>query len=244
MKALILRLDAPLMSFGGVIVDQNGFIERFPGTSMLTGLMGNALGWFHSDTEQLQTLQERIDYAARWDVVPHHLVDYQTVDLGQPKMCKEGWTTRGVPEHRAGGTARQGTHQRYRHYWADGIMTLALTLSGSGPPSLDEIKATLQRPARPLFIGRKNCLPSRPLLDPDRPEVDADNLVEALQRVEPWSRPGRDSTPGGFEACWPTDLQEKGSGEIRRAYDLRDWSNQLPAGSQLRTEGLLKEIQS
>jgi len=54
MKALILRLDAPLMSFGGVMIDQHGFIERFPGTSLLTGLVANALGWGHGDYERLE----------------------------------------------------------------------------------------------------------------------------------------------------------------------------------------------
>ena len=43
MRALVLRFDAPLMSFGGVMVDQHGVIDRFPGTAMLTGLLANAL---------------------------------------------------------------------------------------------------------------------------------------------------------------------------------------------------------
>ena len=42
--ALLLRLDAPLMSFGAPMVDSNGVIQEFPALSMLTGLLGNALG--------------------------------------------------------------------------------------------------------------------------------------------------------------------------------------------------------
>ena len=38
---------------------------------------------------------------------------------------KGGWTTQ-VPDYRSGGQV--GTHQRYRHYWVDGLMTLVLAL--------------------------------------------------------------------------------------------------------------------
>ncbi len=237
MKALILRLDAPMMSFGTVLVDQHGFIDRFPGVSMLCGLIANALGWHHKEFDLLQTLQSRISYAARWDVHPERTVDYHTVDLGQPKMREEGWTTQGEPEHRAGGPdARFGTHQRYRHYWADGLMTVALSLTGEGTPSLDDVVHALRYPARPLFLGRKTCLPSRPLLDPQSPIVEGDDLLSILIKIPIWERgDSRDD----FEACWPAELESSQRAHIRRVYDLRDWHNQLPTGSRLRAEGLI-----
>jgi CRISPR-associated Cas5-like protein len=40
MDILLLRFDAPLMSFGGVMVDQHGPTDRFPGLAMLTGPAG------------------------------------------------------------------------------------------------------------------------------------------------------------------------------------------------------------
>lgn len=86
MEIAILRFDAPLMSFGGVMVDQNGFTDRFPGTSLLAGLFANAMGMSHGEAGALGALQERIEYAARWDVAPASIVDYQTVNLGSGKM--------------------------------------------------------------------------------------------------------------------------------------------------------------
>ncbi len=239
MKALVLRFDGPLVSFGGVMVDQHGVIDRFPGLSMLTGLLANALGWRHGDFERLQHLQGRIEYAARWDVPPQHLIHYQTVDLGRPKMQEPGWTTRGEPEHRHGGEAKTGTHQRYRHYWADGLMTVALAVKGEDEPNHDQVKEALSRPARPLFIGRRCCLPSRPLLDPRTPEVEAANLLEALQRAPAWTREGAHSGEKKFEACWPVEYGPDRAVDIRRVYDLRDWANQLPAGSRERAQGLV-----
>ncbi|MGD2076711.1 MAG: type I-E CRISPR-associated protein Cas5/CasD [Gammaproteobacteria bacterium] len=239
MKALILRLDAPLVSFGGVMIDQHGVIDRFPGHALLTGLIGNALGWRHGDGERLQALQARLRLAARWDVAPTRIVDYHTVDLGQAKMCKEGWTTRGVTEHRDGGTAAKfGTHQRYRHYWADGLMTTALTLVGDDEPTLDQVHQALQRPARPLFIGRKTCLPARPLLDPARPILEGETPQEILARIPLWQRDGTvDQVARQVEACWTAG---EGEGEYNRVADRRDWISNLPAGSTVRIEGLLE----
>ena len=244
MKALVLRLDAPLMSFGSVMIDQHGFTDRFPGTAMLTGLVANALGWRHDQFEDLQSLQERIEYAARWDIQPQEMVDYHTVDLGQPKMREPGWTTRGVPEHRGGGEAKTGTHQRYRHYWADGLMTVVLGLKGEDNPDLETVRAALQRPVRPLFLGRKTCLPARPLLDPFTPVVEGADLLTILREVPVWTRDGKPRTGAAILlACWPAELGVGEGGEIRQVYDRRDWANQIPAGSRWRAEGLLREVQ-
>lgn len=241
MRALILRFDAPMVSFGSVIVDQHGFTDFFPGMSMLTGVIGNSLGWHHNDVEQLQSLHDRIDFAARWDVFPDHLIDYHTVDLGSSKMRNPGWTTRGEPEHRAGGTAaKYGTHQRYRHYLVDGLMTVALALTEEGSPSLDEIKEALERPARPLFLGRKTCLPARPLLDPINPIVEGQDLVSILTIIPVWNREGvPELVSGKTWACWTPSEGEDRCGESRLVYDLRDWHTQLPAGSRWRREGMI-----
>lgn len=231
------------MSFGGVMIDQHGFTDRFPGTAMLTGLIANALGWRHEQFDELQRLQERIAYAARWDSQPQEMVDYHTVDLSQPKMRAEGWTTRGVPERRGGGS-KLGTHQRYRHYWVDGLMTVVLHLKGEDAPDLQAVQEALQHPARPLFLGRKTCLPARPLLDPLTPVVEGDDLLAILRKVPVWGRDGTPRTgPVRVLACWPAELGVAGHGEIRQVYDLRDWANQIPAGSRWRAEGLLEEVQ-
>lgn len=241
MKALVLRVDSgPLMSFGGVMVDQHGFIDRFPGLAMLTGLLGNAFGWDHRHTDRLQVLQERLEFAARWDVPAHEIVDYQTVDLSQRRLAAEGWTTRGKPEHRSGGpAARFGTHQRYRHYWVDGLMTLVVTLRSGYPPTLEETMEALRHPERPLFWGRKACLPARPILDPSTPLVEGPDLLTILRRIPVWDRTGRVlENPGLREACWPSTLDSTAS-EVQLVYDLRDWRNQLFVGARERRQGMI-----
>lgn len=225
MEILMLRFDAPLMSFGGVMVDQHGPTDRFPGTSLLTGLFGNALGWHHGDFERLQALQERIRFAARWDVEPEPMCDYHTVDLGQPKMCKAGWTTRGETEHRTGGDARFGTHQRYRHYWANGVLTLAVTLTGEEQPDVQTLAAALARPARPLFLGRKTCLPAAPLL------LGTTEAADPLAAILTWPLHER-ATNQKLSACWPAEVSGPSQGRLVRRYDRREWRNQLHVGAR------------
>jgi CRISPR system Cascade subunit CasD len=249
MDILLLRFDAPLMSFGGVMVDQHGPTDRFPGLSLLAGLFGNALGLRHGDAAGLETLQGRIEYAARWDLSPEPLLDYHTVDLGQdklrgyadPKKKAEhgGWTTRGAPEHRAGGdSAKYGTHIRYRHYWANGVMTLAVALTDAQTPTVADLAAALDTPARPLFLGRKTCLPAAPLL---LGRTQAADVLTALRRVPRAQRPSRPADPGKMEARWPAHLGGSTASRELVTYDRRDWHNQIHAGQRLSREGLIEE---
>ncbi len=250
MDILLLRFDAPLMSFGGVMVDQHGPTDRFPGLSLLTGLLGNALGWRHGDAAALEGLQSRIEFAARWDQAPEPLRDYHTVDLGQAKMIgyadpvkkaeHGGWTTRGKTEHRGGGDAgRYGTHIRFRHYWADGIMTLALAVRDQEPPTVAVLAAALRSPARPLFIGRKTCLPAAPIL---LGTIDADDVLAALRQVPRATRAKpRPGSPRSMEACWPAGLLGPAGRREVALYDRRDWLNQIHAGARRRHEGMIEE---
>lgn len=238
MDCLLLRLDAPLMSFGGVVVDQINPVDRFPGRSLLTGLLGNALGLDHADTATLTSIQNRLRHASRWDIEPELLVDYQTVDLGQDFMQDTGWTTRGRREDRGKGDATSGTHQRWRHYWANGSATVALTLVDANDLtqtlSLQIIEAALRRPARPLFIGRKTCVPAEPLLLGRR---NAPSLRVALQS-EPLCDPRGRRTPARVPACWPED-EGLGAGTLQLD-DLRDWPNNLHRGRQRYATGFLE----
>jgi CRISPR system Cascade subunit CasD len=233
-RVLILRFDAPLVSFGAPAIDQNGVVQPFPALSMLTGLIANALGWDHRDTDKLERLQERLRYAARIDRRGEALLDYQTVDLGQNWMLAEkaGWTTRGRIASR-GGASGEGTHQRYQHYRADSVHTIALTLVGDGAPAPDDVAGALREPARPLFIGRKCCLPAAPILFG---VIDSASLVAVLASTHR----ARRGDPGPLPASWwDGDDATEASGESRvvPVTDERDWRNRVHVGRRLMREG-------
>lgn len=224
MEVLILRFDAPLMSFGAVVVDQINPTWRFPAKSMLVGLLANALGWDHRDADRLQTLQDRLRFAVRWDAEPEPVSEYQTVDLGQPFMVDTGWTTRGRREERKGGSAATATHQRYRDHWANGVATVALALDREGQPTIDDLETALRQPARPLFIGRKPCLPAAPLLVGRRQALG----VKAALAAEPLAEIGPRRRPIRIMALWPLDEGE--GAEVEERFDLRDWRNNIHRG--------------
>lgn len=172
------------MAFGSIAVDARGPIQRWPAVSMLTGLLGNALGLRRTDSAALDCLQERLRWAARIDREGDYLFDFQTAELGS---ADQGWTTRGVPEGRKGGAPTYASpHLRYREYTADASVLVALRLEPEAEsPTLDDLAEAAQRPQRPLFIGRKACLPAVPLY---AGLIAATDAVDAL-RLAPWSCP-------------------------------------------------------
>lgn len=227
MEVLLMRLEAPLMSFGAPMVDSRGVIQAYPGLSMLTGLLGNALGYHHRDFGALERLQERLQYAVRCDCQGRKVSDFQTVDLGQDFLLDDrSWTTHGRLESRAGGS-KTGTHIRERDYWAGAVYTLAIALSeATESPTLEDLERALCYPARPLFIGRKPCIPSGPLF---LGVVEQDGLVAALERC-----PLHTSAPANnCEVWWPVDgeVHDKGT-TSRLVSDRRDWRNQIHTGQR------------
>jgi CRISPR system Cascade subunit CasD len=234
MKAILLRFDAPLISFGGPMVDQNGVVQRFPGLSMLVGLLANALGWDRREYRRMDALQDRLRYAARVDRRGEALVDYQTVDLGARWMLPEvaGWTTRGRIAKRGGANAEL-THQRYRHYRADSIHTVAIALTGEEYPDVDDLGAALREPLRPLFIGRKCCLPASPIFID---VVEGDSLLGVLAALTRSPR-GDDGLLAAI--WWDGDDAVEGVGKSRvvAVSDERDWRNSIHVGRRLMREG-------
>ena len=245
---LIFHLQAPLMSFGGPQVDQIGPTGRFPTVSQVTGLLGNALGYRHGDFGRLQSLQDRLSLASALVCDGEEVEDYQTVDLGQAHLRSPAWTTRGYTEHRAGSPeARYGTHIRFRRYRADANVLVAISLSPANEvPTVSDLSAALELPARPLFIGRKSCLPSVRMFIGIVER--AKSLTCALASV-PVQFPDRWSEIFGvrnateLEAEWPvTDDRLLSVAEQISTYrvtDQRDWRNQLHGGERVVMRGRL-----
>ena len=235
MRHLILNLEAPLMAFGGETIDNHGVIRWFPASSMLTGLLANALGWRRIESDRHQELQNRLVFAARIDREPAggaRLRDFQTAQLG---AADKGWTTRGQPEGRAGGAKTyDAPHLRYRDYFADMRVMVALRLEPfDGSLTLDDLEEALQEPARPLFIGRKPCLPSAPLF---AGFGEADSALGALLAT-PLADRQDDGEP--LRLLWP-DGEGVDCVSSNRNYmltDERNWVSGLHGGGRLVHEG-------
>lgn len=228
------------MSCGGEIIDNYGFVRSFPAASMLTGLLANALGWRRIEAKRHQDLQDQMIFAIRIDREPAgnvRLRDYQTAQLTSAKH----WTTRGEPEGRAGGGGAFFTHLRYRDYFADMRFTVAIRLEpADAEPTLDDLADALDQPARPLFIGRKPCLPSAPMFDCFS---DGDTALASLLSVPLDHREGPDT----IRLLWPENDTPVAMSELRinQAYmltDQRNWtSSGLHGGGRMVCEGTIEK---
>ena len=232
-KHLVLTLEAPLMSFGGEAVDNLGVIRPFPAVSMLTGLLANALGWRRVERQRHQDLQDRLVFAARIDRESHgglRITDFQTAQLG---ANDKGWTTRGAPDERAGGAnTYNAPHLRYRDYHADMRVTVALRLDpADGNPTLEDLATALEEPMRPLFIGRKPCLPSAPLFGG---YSDGSTALEALLSVPLFDEPAGRTT---IRVQWPEgegaeSAEDSERGRAQMITDERNWVSGLHGGGR------------
>ncbi len=232
-QILLLRFDAPLMSFGDVLVDNRGRSRDFPALSMLAGLLANALGYDHADSGQTSVLQDRLEFAVRCDRRGELLTDYQTVDLGQAFLKDTGWTTGGTPERRAGASS-EATHIRLREYIADAVYTVALTLrEPEANPTLHDLSAALRAPERPLFLGRKSCVPSTLLV---MEIVNSENVLTALKAASGAWR-ARSGPADVVSAWWPAAIEDDAESRIIEVTDSRDWVNQIHAGRRLVRHG-------
>ncbi len=226
---LLLHLAGPMMSFGAPQIDNNNPTYDFPTRSMMTGLLGAALGIDRDKHEQLGALQSALRMACREDRRGTPLLDYHTVDLGQPHLSVGGWTTNGQVETR-GGASGDGTHIRYRHYLVNARYTVALTLlAGPAVPSLKDIQAALLEPVHPIFLGRKSCPPSERIFGTS---LKAAGLLEALNsqvatRTRVW-----------WSADEPAHPAFVKSRELV-VYDRRDWANRIHTGRSILHEGFL-----
>ena len=233
MRWIHLRLRAPFAAFGGEAIDAHGITRDFPSQSMLTGLIANALGWHRRLRDEHHRLQTRVVYGAVRETEPvlGRTTDYQTAQLAKEDRA---WTTRGIPAQRDGGPATYvGAHQRWRDYHADLRMSVVLRLDPADEaPTLDDLEAAFLRPARPLFIGRKSCLPAAPIF---HGWVEAENVRAALRAVVP-------DGDQAFRALWP---EAEGTADADRTLyltDERNWLTGLHGGARRVCEGRITGI--
>ena len=111
-----------------------------------------------------------------------------------------------------------------RDYLADHDCRVVLRLAPVDGPTLEDLAAALDRPARPLFIGRKPCLPLGPIF---AVWVDAEDARAALASLGIAGR-----------AIWRAsegDLPDRAR-QVELA-DLRNWRSGPHGGARIVVEG-------
>jgi CRISPR system Cascade subunit CasD len=165
MAFFTMRLAAPVASLAAPRIDTTGGTLPVPSLSMLTGIIGAALGLRPSDHAMLQQLQDTMRVAFVVDRPGTVVRDYQIVRMGQPHMKGPMWWHDGErlgTMLRAGGE-RERTVPTERPLTCDFAATAVVALLGGAPFEPETILAALRQPVFPLGLGQQCCLFSEPV---------------------------------------------------------------------------------
>lgn len=148
-KMLVLRLEGPLQSWGIRARWDTRDSATEPTKSGIIGLLGCALG-FRINDPRLEKLDQQLMMGIRVEREGTRLTDYQTVN------CKsKEW-------RRADGSLQNKGIVSFRDYLQDAAFLVVL----QGPSEIiEDCAAAIQAPVWPYYLGRKCCIPSRPIYD-------------------------------------------------------------------------------
>lgn len=153
---LVLRLAGPLQSWGSRSQFNRRETDGEPTKSGVVGLLAAAQGRRREDPiEDLLHLQlgVRTDQPGSLLRDYHTVSDYRDRPLPSAKVNAKGLQVATSPGKR--------THITHRYYLQDAVFVVAV----GGPEGvLATIADAVRRPAFPLALGRRACVPTQPLL--------------------------------------------------------------------------------
>lgn len=213
MATLLLRLAAPLQSWGADSKFETRKTNREPTKSGVIGLLAAALGLRRDDAAGLARLNG-LHFAVRADREGSLLVDFHTANREEDR--KKG----------------KAPYVTYRHYLQDAVFLVGLESEDTA--LLQELETALKHPVYPLYLGRRSCPPTLPLFL----GIRAGKLLDTL-RAEPLLVKQRnraplrivaDADPADAAAVPRRDLAVSFS-PIHRQYGfrpVREWNTNPP----------------
>jgi len=139
MATLLLRLAAPLQSWGDESKFETRRTRREPTKSGVVGMLAAALGKRRDEDAFLQKLN-KLRFGVRVDREGQLVIDYHTAKNREIKNA---------------------SFVTWRHYLSDAVFLAGL--ESKDEELLKKIQEALSHPAFPLFLGRRSCPPSLPL---------------------------------------------------------------------------------
>ena len=136
MSTLLLRLGAPLQSWGSSSVYDRRETDDMPTKSGVIGLLAAAFG--RKRGEPLDDLND-LKFGVRVDIPGIRMNDFQITDMGE-KLNK---------------------NISNRVYLSDALFLVGLSTENES--FLEEVNQAIQNPKFPLFLGRRSCPPTMPL---------------------------------------------------------------------------------
>ncbi len=182
---LVLRLEGPMQAWGLRSRWDLRDTGTEPSKSAVVGILGAALGYRRGDPRLEERLDASLAIGVREERAGIIAEDFQTV------------TGTHV---RAQGDVVDKTIVSPRSYIQDAAFLVII----SGPAEmLKECEAALRAPVWPLFLGRKSCPPTRPMLVGLTDQYAS--LRDALEKL-PWESPVETKAPPARLRCVVEDL--------------------------------------
>ena len=185
---LLLRLEGPLQSWGSRARWDVRDTTPEPTKSGVIGLLGCALGYPVGDA-RLEALDAGLRFGLRVEHPGAVMEDYQTITDFLPTADGRYKKGGGSPEIslsklRSDPNASPATIISPRFYLEDAAFLVALEERHTHPGLARQCAQAVQEPVWPLFLGRKACIPTRPVFDAySEAYVD----LEAALQSHPWS---------------------------------------------------------
>ncbi len=219
-SVLLLCLDGPMQSWGVRSRWDVRDTGREPTKSGVVGLLGCAMGLARDDPE-LEKLDRGLRFGVRVDRPGVLSTDYHTV-TGYHRTA-EGAYKYGGGSAKTLAKAREyaeSTVVSQRDYLHDASFLVALAGERA---LLEKLAEHLNNPRWPIYLGRKACVPSRPVFD--RLACEYEDLKEALTK-EPWIGPPSQPEPETLVAwieCLDGEAERQDAMRLNqlRFYDFR-----------------------
>ncbi|MEN6519701.1 MAG: type I-E CRISPR-associated protein Cas5/CasD [Armatimonadota bacterium] len=185
---LLLRLEGVWQSWG----ERSRWDVRDTGTeptkSGIVGLLGCALGYPMRDPRLENELDAGLRFGVRVENAGRVVQDYQTVSgflpTAEGSYRHMGATAKSLDKLKNSPDVTPSTIVSPRYYLEDASFLAALEEKDGFNGLLSKCEAALREPKWPIFLGRKACVPTRPVLE--RFIDDYSSIEEALEQYE-WS---------------------------------------------------------
>lgn len=168
---LILRLEGPMQSWGlrgKWVVRDSGDL---PSKSGIVGMIGCALGYRRNDPRLVDEIERQIRMAVREENPGIRVKDFHTI---QGVFIRADGVRKGSKDD-------PYTEVSYRTYLQDASFLVVI----EGPDALiRKIHDALEDPRWPIYLGRKSCPPTRPVVEEITQQYES--LSDAIRKY-PWS---------------------------------------------------------
>ena len=179
MQYLVFRLYGAMASWGDAAVGNVRPSRSHPGRSAIIGLLASALGIRREQQTQLDKLAQAITIAVKEYREGDLLSDYHTAQVPSEDKSR---SHRHRKSELSGANHTLNTVLSSREYRCDGVWSVAIAINNSQFYCLEKLSDALRQPKFTLYLGRKSCPLSAPLL----PQIiEVDTLREALDHQFP-----------------------------------------------------------